>query len=94
MPIANELPKTVSKLMRSTTPCAPSNRLNSAKAKVTGGRYNKNSGWICLKPDEAEQVDQLINQLFKYVSHCKRRDDGCKLSLGELSHNHIVCVLR
>ncbi len=79
MPIPNTLPKTVSQLMRSTTPCAPSDSLNSTKDKVTGGKYNKNSGWICLKHDEAEQLDQLITQLSKYVSHCKRRDDGCKL---------------
>ena len=79
MPIANALPKTVSKLMRSTTPCAPSNRLNSTKDKVTGGKYNKNSEWVCLHPDEASELDKLINQLSKYVSHCKRRDDGCKL---------------
>ena len=79
MVIPNTLPNAVSKLMQTTTPCAPSNRHNSSKEKDSGGKYNKNSEWTCLHPDEAKQVDELINQLSKYVNHCKRRDDGCKL---------------
>lgn len=78
MVITNKLPNAVSKLMQTTTPCAPSKRHTTSKEKASGGKYNKNSEWVCLHPDEALEVDRLINQLSQYVNHCKRRDDGCR----------------